>query len=424
MKIPRWLFIIFLAIGLPVILLTLPLMHGFNYSNGKELLSFYVPMPLTLLFYVTCENLKLSERMRIGLTLLLFLILILPFSSVLLSGYDFYSRDDGYRYRIMANNIANHSTLWGSDDLVYGTHRRVYLVQPGYRYYVAAWIKLFGKENRLFQIFNMLVYLVSVLSILSRIRKYEINALFKKYFPVFIVLSAPFVTKLIMIGLMEWLVITFFIWFVLFYTSRRWIPAIILLALLVFLRQNLLVFSLFVAAFCFLYRPKWGAYLVIYLLVLCLPIFHNLYFAGEWKFFSTYLNNEFFVLEFGGGFLESAIKTFLYHIVLYGGVDWLSDNFFANLISFPCIALGTYLYVYIARGLAGNKRIFYLVITLSAILPTLLLGGKAYYPRFEWVNLFLAFLTFVLFYQESLRGKIYSIETGFEGYNKVLQSKI
>ena len=117
-------------------------------------------------------------------------------------------QDDGYRYHIMAQHIAETNRLWGADDLVFGTDHKVYLFQPGYRYYVAGWIKIMGAENRLFQCWNMLLYLMALLVFLSGFRKQYSGTRIEKGFLLFILLSSPFVVKLILMGLSEWLLIS------------------------------------------------------------------------------------------------------------------------------------------------------------------------------------------------------------------------
>jgi hypothetical protein len=71
------------------------------------------------------------------------------------------------------------------------------------------------------------------------------------------------------------------------------------------------------------------------------------------------------------------------------------QNVWANLMSLMFIPLGTFLFFKAIIFLKGRLKIYYLAISLSAILPTLIFGW-AYYPRFEWVNLSLVLLLFAL----------------------------
>jgi len=398
-----WLFIACLLAGLIVIYFTLPMAEGFKFSNGKELLSFYIPLPVSMCFLIYSAWKQPLSRKTILYALLLFLLLIIPFYSFLLEPYEHYSRDDGFRYRIMANNIAQSKTLWGSDDLVYNTSRKVYLFQPGYRYYLAIWIGIFGEEKRLFQFFNMLLYFSSIAILLSCIQTKLKKGFIEKGILLFFVLSSAFVVKNIMMGLTEWLTITLFILFCCAYLKNKRILAVCLLALVPFVRQNLLIASLLIFFWLLTQWPNWWKYAICYLLLLLLPVYHNLYYAGEWKFLSTYYNKDgYLVLESGGSLFFQFIKTFFYKLLSYTGIGWATKNFWANAVSVLCIPFGTYLYIRCIQQLNGKSRQFFLAITLSAILPTLILGGNAYYPRFEWTSLMIAFLIYGLLISKKL----------------------
>ncbi|MGZ5135146.1 MAG: hypothetical protein ACXWCG_08350, partial [Flavitalea sp.] len=272
-----------------------------------------------------------------------------------------------------------------------------------YRYYLAAWIRLFGAENRLYQCVNMFIYLITVISFFNRLRNIPVDSLFKKGFSLFVILSSPFVVKLIMMGLTEWLLVTLFIWTVYSFLHYRLLLTVVLLAMLPFLRQNLLFVSILLFVYIFISQKLGWKYVLIYIAILLLPVYHNVYYANQWKFFATYYNiNSFFILEFEGSFATRLLKTFFYHIILYTGIDWLLNNLFANLLAFVCIPIGTLLYIYGIYKARLSERWWYLLITISAILPTLILGGRAYYPRFELVNLYLAALIFIsIKYSES-----------------------
>ncbi len=392
-----WLFIVCLVTGLVIIYFTLPMAEGYKFSNGKELIAFYIPLPVSMSYLIYSAWKPPLTRKTILYSLLLFLLLIIPFYSFLLDTYEHYSRDDGFRYRIMANNIAQNKTLWGSDDLVYNTSRKVYLFQPGYRYWLAIWIGIFGEEKRLFQFVNMLLYFSSIAMLLSCIQTKLKKGFIEKGVLLFFALSSPFVVKNILMGLTEWLTITLLILFCWAYLKNKKILAICLLALVPFIRQNLLIASLLIFFWILTQWPNWWKYAVCYLLLFLLPVYHNLYYAGEWKFLSTYYSKEgWLVLESGGSLFSQIIKTFLYKLLSYTGIGWSTKNFWANAVSVLCIPFGTYLYFRCFQQLKGKSRLLFLAVTLSAILPTLILGGNAYYPRFEWTNLMIAFLFYGL----------------------------
>lgn len=404
------LFISFLIAGLLIITFTRGMAEDFTFSNGKQLVAYYIPLPLSLLFCLFSAQVPILRKYRYWLTLLFFILLLIPLSGNLLSTYVYYPQDDGFRYRQVATNIAVQHTLWGSDDLIYGTHNKTYMIQPGYRYYLASWIFLFGKENRLFQFFNMFIYLGAVVLLLKKMAAVLLGPVFRKGFMLFILLSSPFVVKQIMMGLTEWLAVTLFILIVCCYLSRWMVMAVILLALLPFLRQNLLFVSIFVFLWMMIKEKRNQGFIFLYCSVLLLPVYHNLYFAGKWKFFSTYNDTAtFLVLDFEGKYFVRVVKTILFHLSLYGGINWQLHNFVANALSILFIPLGTFLLVYAAFRLKAEARLWLLLITFSAIVPTLILGGTAYYPRFEWVNICIATLMFIVLNHHTLsREKILS----------------
>lgn len=389
-----WLFPVILITGWIIIFTGKLPVTSYTYGNGRELWTMFIPLLFSIFFLVV---LCYFNKPRKWLALLLFVLLVIPFYNVLLNSFQHLVQDDAYRYGVVANNIAVNKTLWGSDDLLFNTDRKVYMIQPGYRYYLAAWLSLFGKENRLFQFFNMGLYLSAVICLLTMVQRIPAGNLFRRGFLLFILLSSAFVTKNIMMGLSDWLVVTVLLFFVYAYLSGKIYGAVLLLALVPFIRQNLLIVALLLFIWLLWQQRQRILYSILFLLVLLLPLYHNLYYAGQWKFFSTYYNTQgFLVLDFKGNMITRLVKTVLYHIVLYAGVDWLLDNFWANVMAVLFVPLGTALYIYGITRLKGNTKWLFLLVTSAAIVPTLIFGGRAYYPRFEWVNLSIALLFFYM----------------------------
>jgi hypothetical protein len=203
--------------------------------------------------------------------------------------------------------------------------------------------------------------------------------------------------KLIMMGLTEWLAASIFLAAVSLYWSRRLVPAMILLALLPFIRQNLLIVSLLVTCWMIMKEKQKVLLTIVFLGILLLPLYHNLYYAGRWQFFSVYDDpSTFMAWEFGGSYNTRFFKNLLYHISLYSGINYRLENLFANVLSLASIPLGTYLVIRACFYLQRRNRAWYLLIISAAIVPTLFLGGTAYYPRFEWVNISIGIISFVL----------------------------
>ena len=371
--------------------------EGYQFSNGKALVSFYIPLPLSMVFLIwSCWHKPINFKTGL-LSLLLLLLLLVPFYSFFSDTYEHYSRDDAFRYRVMATNIAIKKTLWGSDDLVFNTDRKVYLFQPGYRYYLAAWIALFGEEKRFFQFFNMLLYFSSVVLLFACFNKKSKSDFIDRGILIFFLLSSAFVVKNILMGLTEWFVATTFILFASAYLKNKKTLSVCLLALVPFIRQNLLISSVFIALWLLIQWPQWWKWATLYVLVLLLPVYHNLYYAGEWKFLSTYVDKTgYLVLEQGTSLFTQIAKTILHKLFAYTGIYWGAENFWAIALAVICIPVGTFIYLNCVRRLKGRNRLFFLAATLSAIIPTLILGGNAYYPRFEWVNLMIALVFYCL----------------------------
>jgi hypothetical protein len=86
--------------------------EGYKFSNGKALVAFYIPLPLSMTFLMgSCWKRSLTRK-SIKLAFLLYLLLIVPFYSYLLETYDHHLRDDAFRYRIASTHIAQSKTLW------------------------------------------------------------------------------------------------------------------------------------------------------------------------------------------------------------------------------------------------------------------------------------------------------------------------
>ena len=198
-----------------------------------------------------------------------------------------YYFDDPGRYSGYAHFMLVQKTLWGGDAIAgMGQNVAYYVDQPGYRYFLAFMIQVLGGEHRLMQLGNMLVYLFSILIFLLTIK----NSLKKVHFvwiASFFILSLPYAANNILEGLSEWLAVTLFLYFCSFILRERVTAAVILLALVPFVRQNLLLTSGILLILVLAYKIKGKTRLlnvVIFLAVLCLPAYHNLYYADELRF--------------------------------------------------------------------------------------------------------------------------------------------
>jgi hypothetical protein len=128
-------------------------------------------------------------------------------------------------------------------------------------------------------------------------------------------------------GLTEWLVVAMLMVLIVSSLNARPVQATLLLALLPFFRQNLLIYCLLFFS-CLI--PNYKNRLrnaIFFLMLVLLPVYHNLYYAGKLQLFASYNDISWFsVFGFEGSLAVRIIKTFFYHIALYAGIDWLSPN--------------------------------------------------------------------------------------------------
>lgn len=374
-----------------------PLASGFQLSNGKALIAFYIPLPLSIGTLVWNFLYGPWNNKSGVFSLLIFLILILPLTFLWFSSYNYLPQDDGYRYNLMAEEIARSGSLWGADDLVFNTSFKYYLFQPGYKYYVAGYISVMGKETRLFQLWNMFLYLIAVTTFLYSFRKDYQGSFIEKGTLAFLLLSSPFVVKLIMIGLSEWLLACLLLFLAASILQRKMVTAIVCLALIPFIRQNLLISTLLLFPLLLYHsRFRWH-WILVYVSLLLLPLYHNLYYAGVWKWLSTYPSSYGYLTLFNAdNIIEQWGLTIGVKLFSYTGIHLLHPFSSSMLVALAFIPLGTALYIMILRKFRGKEKVIFLSITLSSILPTIILGGQSYFPRFEWVNLLLALLVYIM----------------------------
>jgi hypothetical protein len=142
---------------------------------------------------------------------------------------------------------------------------------------------------------------------------------------------------------------------------------------------------------------KWKAYL-LFALILLLPVYHNLYYAGEFRFFTSIFKWPFVKYDDGAasGFYFFKIINNLLH---YAGLDISKKPDFLEE-SFLFLLFFTGLYFYLGRFLKNNKlRFFYFAVTsFTVMLPSLLLATD-FYPRFEFVNVYFVLALFIILHQ-------------------------
>jgi hypothetical protein len=235
-----------------------------------------------------------------------------------------------------------------------------------------------------------------------------------------VLLSVPYAAKNILMGLSEWLTVSLIIGAVYFHFFRKsLLVAIILLALFPFFRQNALPVVLFLF-FLFVNRQKNQiAYIFVFLGFLLLPLYHNLYYAGEWRFFTSIFQWPFLNYETSSALIKPTAFSFFHlfnNCLHYIGIDIKGTpgpDFMEESFLFLWVFL--FLFVYMGRTLHSklSVRFFYLSTGILVLLPGILLATD-FYPRFEFVNIYLILAVFLTLYKSD---KSISVIPGFHKKN-------
>jgi hypothetical protein len=369
------------------------------YQFGKETIGLFIPPFLTAVFmYIAGSREQFSGKI-LRLSVLLFIIQLLPFGSLLLEVIQPNPKEDFERYVQYAQNMIENSTLWGGDQIRFPHLSKAYITQPGYRYFVALELLLFQDLYRFVSVLNIGLFLIAVFYLFKFIDQQSVPKHLRQLISLLVVLTIPYATKNILMGLTEWFVIVLLIaciW--MYYGKKRWLLAILILAFIPFIRQNLLppvLILLFL--FCFNHQAKWRACL-LFGLILLLPVYHNLYYAGEFRFFTSIFKWPFVKYE------EAAASGFdffkpINNLLHYAGLDISKKPDFLEE-SFLFLLLFVGLYFYISRSLQSRQlKLLYFAITLiTVLLPSLLLATD-FYPRFEFVNVYFVLAFFFVLHQ-------------------------
>lgn len=384
------LFAALLIAGLIATFVLKPPLYSDAHALGMHTIALLVPYVAALVYAVATVLRNRLDRTRLGLAIVLFVLLVLPFADLFTSPIVHFEADDSYRYTLYARNMLSEATLWGSDGLLYG--RRYFVDQPGYRYYVAATIALLGGEHRGLQLFNLGVMLAAVLALL-RILQARLERRSFLHVAIFLLASAPYAAKNVLYGYAEWLSVSLFTAAAIGLLTRHDLTSIVCLALVPFVRQNLLLVSLAMAGYTVVRSRKWWLVLP-YLFVLGLPLYHNRYYAGEWRFFVE--NTGALVRPTGGlpndvAAALAAAAARLPHYLGYAPGQKLTTLAVALFFA----PLGSALVLHAIVRARRSQRALFAVIAAVTVAPTLVFGSGSF-PRFEYVNLSVILLSFAV----------------------------
>ncbi len=394
----KYFFLFILTVGIIISFATKIILSKSLYQSGSETIGLFIPPFLcTLFMYFAGKEYQFNKK-TLAVSLLLLLLLNLPFGNLLLKQIKPNPGDDFDYYFKYAQNMITHKTLWGGDQIRFHKESKSYITQPGYRYFVALELMIFQKLYRFVSILNIALFITAFYLLLKTIHKKIKQTKLKLTLSAFLILSIPYATKNILMGLPEWLTIILIILFAWFYfVKQKPFIAFIILAFVPFLRQNLLppvVITLFIH--CLSEKIDYRI-IVSFVFILLLPIYHNLYYAGELRYFTSIFKWPF--LEYK---TPTSIKFKLWHILNnllhYTGfdvrkkhVDFIEEGFLM-LIFFVII------YVTIRKYFEKKSLRFWFYVTtlLTLIIPTLLLATD-FYPRFEFVVIYFTIVLFLQF---------------------------
>lgn len=323
------------------------------------------------------------------------MIVCLLLSALLLDVFhqpiEHYQGDDPARYSVYAHNILDRGTLWGSDGELHGAGKRYFVDQPGYRYFLAGMIWLSGGENRLMQLLNLLLLLAVLTAGVDTLKRRRGSLAW--FTALILLLSAPYAAKNVVQGLSEWLAVSLAVLYVAALVRGRHVPAIILLALVPFVRQNLLPVAVALAGIQVAGTRRYGT-AIPFLLVLLLPLYHNLYYAGALKLL---VENKGAMLDPSAPLYKTvtqaaaivAGKLGTYLAIPNGQADL---HTIAAALLFAPASLAGILYFVLYRPIAPRWLCLGLLILIIG--PTLIFG-HAYFPRFVYTNYMVGFLGLV-----------------------------
>ena len=400
---PGWKLFLFLAAGGFISsCLTLHLLYGFPYNSGKQMVGVFIPPFLCTLYMILPAFISRMEPVGIIRTIALYGIQMLPFAPLLFQVFEPTPEDDFSRYVLYARNMVSHHTLWGGDRLYFPTAGLHYVTQPGYRYWVAAELLLFRNLNRITQFFNIGLYLSGISCFLQVIRHALVAPPLRKWLMLLVWLFTPYAVKNLLMGLPEWLTALLMMMSMYLYGVRkREGLAMFLLALIPFFRQNLLITSLLIAVWILMHSARKARLAACFFPALLLPVYHNLYYAHEWRFFVDIFQMPFLRYASNSGRPQGIdLQIIWINLLHYTGID-SGERIVFSWIAFFFISAAVYLYFICFKILSSRQqKVFFLLVTLSAVLPALILG-TAYYPRFEFVNVVVMMVAFLLLHLSS-----------------------
>ena len=398
-------FVFLLVAGIICTSISADLLKNNIYQFGPDTMAFFFPPFFTSLYFTIIGYQSGFTKRLLAESVLLFLIMLVPlwnylFKVILPNPYE-----DFERYMVYAKNMVQNKTFWGGDRLVFKNQSNALITQPGARYFIAFELLIFKQLYRFVSILNLLLFCCSTFFLQKLIFQSITNNILKLLLGLLVLLSVPYATKNILMGLSEWLTVSLIIGTLYFYFIRKSLfISILFLALIPFLRQNTLPVVLFLFS-CFIYKQKnWGGYIFLFLLTLLLPLYHNLYYAGEWRFFTSIFKWPFLNYDASAEMAKS--NGFSFFHVFNNSLHYLGLHFRINREldfmeeSFLFLWLFIFLFIFMGKQISSGflRIVFFSSSLLMVLIPGILLATD-FYPRFEFVNVYLILAVFLTLYK-------------------------
>jgi hypothetical protein len=365
-------------------------------SFGKETISFLVPPFITVVFsYISLAYYQQTITHTLLRALLLFVMVCLPLLQHSNKKFEYPKKNDPHLYYQAALYMYENHTLCSYDNKIIGLKAgNQYLYQPGYKYYLSA--ILFFTNGALFRgiaFVNMLFITLAVCIALYAIENIAfLEGRLKLFYQIFFLGITPALTRNMLAGLSEWLAICLIFLSIFLFSKKKYTYTLITLSLIVFIRQYFILAGILSAFIIIRYQSASRTKdTVLFFLTLLLPVYHNLYYANQFRFFADYQSFANQSSAHSINFLYSFMgKPYKWIILQYVGFDPISfqakNGKFLFLLGMLFIPIALYLLIKIINKLWGKSKFrlgIFLIVALSMILPSISYVGYAYFPRFQ-----------------------------------------
>jgi hypothetical protein len=259
-----------------------------------------------------------------------------------------------------------------------------------------------GEFIRLIQfagIFLIVMALTSAITISSQMTS-NLSVLLS----IFFLAITPVMIRNMLMGLTEWLAIVLML-FAVAVQHKNLAISLLLLGLAVFVRQTFLPVALVAVLPLTITTKRNVIPLLMFLSILSLPLWHNVHYAGTWRYFADYSWwADLMGMDQRSFFLFSMVIPYQWVFLQYLGIDLGFFHPVSFVMGIMFIPLGWYLVIKIGKEMLNTSRLWFLL-SLGALMllvwPSLAYNGTAWFPRFQLFN-FTSFLFLYLFGRKAI----------------------